>query len=111
MHEYEESRDREMAASAEAEAYVLTATQAVAVDKAKAEGGRCERPTCLKRHKFWVQRGPVGILVCGPHLSTAVQELHAIKPGRYGHNEFNNGYWISRTSTVTVKMKVGEVWR
>jgi hypothetical protein len=122
-HEYEESRDRNMAAPAEAATYVLTATEAIS--KAKSHLGSCEtilgeaelgdgngvRYSCPKKGRFLVERGPVSKTVCGSHLPKAVIELNQIRPGRYAHTPNDNGYWVSRTSTVTVKMKDGEVWR
>lgn len=106
---YEEDRDRNMAAP-ETE-FVLTAVQAISKVEPPKVGG-CERPTCTKRGIFWVQRGPIGIIVCGLHLSTAVKDMHEIKPGRYGRSDHYEGYWISGHHKITVKMRVGkDGWR
>lgn len=107
---YDEDRDRNLAGPGSEAEFVLTATDALTKALPVKTGG-CERPTCTKHAKFWVQRGPIGIIVCGPHLSTAVRDLHEIKPGRYGKSEHYEGYWISTHHTIKVKMRVGEGWR
>lgn len=112
-NDYEEGRDRGLAGPDVPE-FVLTRDPAIKVSKPKRDAGKCERETCKLRLKFWVQRGPIGIMVCGPHLSTAVTEMHEIKPGRYHADpELGyEGYWISATSVVVVKMKTeGGGWR
>jgi hypothetical protein len=98
--------------------YVHQAEPAVA--KIENKSGRCE---CWAKHKnlqdspcrnagsFWIQRGPINLIVCTNHLAQSVRTMHEIKPGRYGVSEHYEGYWISSHQTIVVKMRVGDGWR
>lgn len=116
---YDETRDRELAPLVP---YAMFSREAVrrlpAADELR-KLARCERLAskqsntrpCSHRSRFWVQRGPISLQVCASHLPTTVQEMHEIKPGRYGVSEHYEGYWISTHQSVVVKMRVGEGWR
>jgi hypothetical protein len=115
--EYEEGRDRNMAVAGSE--FVKTIKQAVISAK---NASHCEyilgetegrRYTCGNKQRYWVQRGSVNRVVCHQHLARTVNEFWQIKPGRYGVTESSEGYWISTTSVVVIKMRVSPegLWR